>query len=276
MRLSKTIAISQPEPLSMVALRFTKDVFWAAIRCARNISRSAAARLSWGGGSVKGSDFGETEHKTLKIGIFGAAGFSRETADICIAVGYEQIVFVDIGVTSESCFGFPLVEEKQVTRLHEEGYHFVIGIGDNAIRKKIYHKFSYLQYVNLVHPSVSLGRGQFQSLAVTTGNIIAAGVRFTNTIKLGNFGVYNLNCTIGHDCIINDYVNIAPGANISGNVLLKEGAYIGTNAAVLQGESIEKKISIGKFSTVGAGAVVTKDVDANTTVVGIPAKLITK
>ena len=71
-------------------------------------------------------------------------------------------------------------------------------------------------------------------------------------------------------------MNIAPGANVSGNVELKEGAYIGTNAAILQGESIKKKITIGKFSIVGAGAVVTKDVDADSTVVGIPAKLITK
>lgn len=87
-----------------------------------------------------------------------------------------------------------------------------------------------------------------------------------------NFDIYNLNCTIGHDCILNDYVNIAPGANVSGNVLLKEGAYIGTNATILQGSSIDNKMVIGLYSTVGAGAVVTKHVNAYDTVAGVPAK----
>jgi acetyltransferase-like isoleucine patch superfamily enzyme len=108
------------------------------------------------------------------------------------------------------------------------------------------------------------------------GNIITAGARFTNNIELGNFGIFNLNCTIGHDCIIDDFVNIAPGANISGNVELRKGVYIGTGASVLQGESINKKLVIGEFSTVGAGAVVTKDIEADTIVVGIPAHPISK
>jgi len=86
------------------------------------------------------------------------------------------------------------------------------------------------------------------------------------------FGVFNLNYTVGHDCIINNFVNIAPGANISGNLLIEQRAYIGTNAAILKGRSFENKIRIGKFSVVRAGSVVTKDVKNNATVVGIPAR----
>ena len=68
--------------------------------------------------------------------------------------------------------------------------------------------------------------------------------------------------------------DIAPGANISGNVLLREGAYIGTNAAILQGSSKDSKMIIGVFANVGAGAVVTKPVNDYETAVGIPAKSI--
>ena len=81
---------------------------------------------------------------------------------------------------------------------------------------------------------------------------------------------------MGHDCIILDFVNVAPDANIAVNVWIEQGAYIGTNAVVLPGKSVENKIRIGKFLVVEAGAVVTKDINDNTTVVGIPARLLEK
>lgn len=54
----------------------------------------------------------------------------------------------------------------------------------------------------------------------------------------------------------------------TGNVVLKEGAYIGVNAVVLP------SVSIGQCAIVGAGAVVTKDVPAYAIVVGNPARVI--
>jgi sugar O-acyltransferase (sialic acid O-acetyltransferase NeuD family) len=212
--------------------------------------------------------------RPIKIAIFGASGFSRETADVALIDQIEELVFIDLDTTRNTYYGFPLLPEEHVRDLEKKGFLFAIGLGDNATRKKIYSKFKTLNYPNLIHSSASLGYKQQSQLALTQGNIITSGVRFTNNIKMGNFGIFNLNCTIGHDCIIEDFVNIAPGANISGNVKLKEGAYIGTNAVVLQGESIEKKMIIGAFSNVGAGAVVTRDVDDSSTVVGIPAKSI--
>lgn len=186
------------------------------------------------------------------------------------------MVYIDLNPDGDTYFGFQIVSEREIPRLEEEGFIFVIGLGDNKLRKKIFEKYSYLSFPNIIHASASIGFKQVDALSDKKGNIITAGVRFTNNIKMGNFGIFNLNCTIGHDCVIEDFVNIAPGANVSGNVYLKKGAYIGTNAAVLQGVSIDSKITIGEFATIGAGAVVTKDVQDYTTVVGIPAKFTTK
>lgn len=210
--------------------------------------------------------------KHTKLAIFGASGFSRETADIFLSFGTTEVVYIDLNVDVDTYFDFPIVSEREIPRLEDEGFIFVIGLGDNRLRKKIFEKYNYLSFPNIIHPSASMGFKQIKALNGKKGNIITAGVRITNNIKMGNFGIFNLNCTIGHDCIIEDFVNIAPGANISGNVYLKKAAYIGTNAAVLQGESIDSKITIGKFATVGAGAVVTKDVQNYVTVIGAPAK----
>lgn len=53
-----------------------------------------------------------------------------------------------------------------------------------------------------------------------------------------------------------------------GEVILREGCWIGTNAIILCG------VTVGKCAVVGAGAVVTKDVPDYTVVGGIPAKTI--
>jgi acetyltransferase-like isoleucine patch superfamily enzyme len=52
--------------------------------------------------------------------------------------------------------------------------------------------------------------------------------------------------------------------------VIRKGASIGANATILPG------IGVGEGAMVGAGAVVTRDVAAGTTVVGNPAKLIKK
>ena len=56
------------------------------------------------------------------------------------------------------------------------------------------------------------------------------------------------------------------GAAWHGAARLGAGAYLGTNATVIQG------VCIGENTTVGAGAVVVRDLPANITAVGIPAK----
>lgn len=204
--------------------------------------------------------------------IFGASGLSREVADIAIDIGYSQIKFIDVIEGKEEVTGFEIVNEKNIRNESNNEVDFIIGVGDGEIRRKIYSKFSKLNYINLIHPSVTFGRNQLEKLKLTRGNVICAGTRFTNNIKISDFGLYNLNVTVGHDCIIEDFVTISPGANISGNVHLKESAYIGTGATILQGQSLENKLIVGSGSTVGAGAVVVKNVSDNIVVKGIPAK----
>ena len=55
---------------------------------------------------------------------------------------------------------------------------------------------------------------------------------------------------------------------VKSTVILEDDCWIGAGAIILPG------VKIGKMAIVGAGAVVTKDVPDNTTVVGIPAKKI--
>lgn len=209
----------------------------------------------------------------MKIAIFGTSGFAREVADICLAADYSEILLIEKEGEDRAQGPFPVVQEDDVDSLYSDGYVFAVGVGQNKIRKAIYNKFSYLKFPDLIHPSATFGWGQLQEILKHSGNIIAAGVRFTNNITMGDFGIFNLNSTVGHDCVIGDYVNIAPGANISGNVYLAEGCYIGTGAQILQGKSIDNKLAVGAYAVVGAGAVVVKEVPVSVTVKGVPAQI---
>ena len=90
----------------------------------------------------------------------------------------------------------------------------------------------------------------------------------TTNIELGCHVIVNLACTIGHDSILEDFVTIAPGVNISGNVTIGTGTDLGTGSKIIQG------ISVGSWTVVGAGAVVNRELPANVTAVGVPAKII--
>jgi sugar O-acyltransferase (sialic acid O-acetyltransferase NeuD family) len=219
-----------------------------------------------------------SRQNSYKIAIIGTGGFATgDILYICNDIGYKKIVFVDPVnryPTSKDIFGYPLLGEDEISGLEEEDYNFIIAIGDNKYRKAYFLKHNKLKYTNVIHPSSSIGFMQLKSIDKTVGNIIAAGARFANNILFGNFGVFNFNCTVGHDCVLFDYINISPGANVSGKVILEECSFIGTNAAIREGHSTDHKLKIGSHAVIGAGAVVLNDVPSQKTVVGIPAKIV--
>ncbi len=207
-----------------------------------------------------------------KIAIFGVSGFALEVADICYSLGIEDIVLLSNGDHAVNEINqLPIRPESDVNRLREEGYYFAIGIGDSSIRKKIFEKHRELQFPNLIHPSALFGFNQREVFEKQQGNIITAGVIFTNSIKVNDFGLYNLKVSIGHDCIIENFVSIMPNVTISGHVHILEGAFIGVSATILQG-TIDKKMVIGVSAKVGASSLVTKSVIDYITVFGVPAK----
>ena len=206
------------------------------------------------------------------IGIFGTSGFAREVADIVVAVG-DRPVFVarDRAEADAWAFEGEVILEGEVGR--DPAMAYAIGIGDNAVRERVAGRFGELSFPTLIHPSATFGTGQREAVEAGRGTIVCAGVRFTNNIRVGSFGIFNLNATIGHDCVIEDFVNVSPGAAISGNVHLAARCWIGTGAAVNQGSN-EAKLRIGADTVIGSGAVVVKDCDEAGIYVGIPARRI--
>lgn len=143
----------------------------------------------------------------------------------------------------------------------------LLAIGDPTTKRNIIRKLSgnsYLSFPTFIHPKASVLSED--TCTFGKGTIVTAGVVLTAHIKIKDFVLLNLNSTIGHDVIINDFCSVMPGANLAGNVQLNNAVLVGSGANVLNG------ISVGENARIGSGAVVTKQVFANQTVVGVPAK----
>lgn len=208
-----------------------------------------------------------------RIGIFGTSGMAREAGDIAWELGFEP-VYVARDKAELDAYASPgqIILESDIDRYQDIGY--VIGIGDNSIRQHIAQRYSdRLRFTNLIHPSASFGRGQRELLEAKRGVIVCAGVRLTNNTQVGNFCIFNLNSTISHDVVIGDFVYVAPGAHVTGNVQIEARAWIGTGVAINQGTASRKRF-IGADTTIGSGAVVVSDCEPNAIYTGIPARRI--
>lgn len=207
------------------------------------------------------------------LGIFGTSGFAREVADIGDALGH-RVVFIARDADELEAWTLPgdVMLESQINPSAD--WLFAIGIGENAVRERVAKRhLGRLRFANLLHPSASFGRGQREQIEGQSGVVVCAGVRFTNNIKVGDFCIFNLNATVGHDVTTDDFVNVSPGANISGNVHLGARCWIGTGSAINQG-TLQAKLKVGADTMVGSGSVVVRDCEPSAVYVGIPAKRI--
>lgn len=212
-----------------------------------------------------------------KVAIIGSSGFGREVRDVCVALGARELRFLEKAPFEAEVDGIQVIEDtiEAVAELVSDGWRLAIGIGTPSLRKSIYENYSEFPFVTLIHPSTTFGVGQRELVERSQGSIVTAGVRMTNNIRFGNQVVVNLNSTIGHDSIMGNYCAIMPGVNVSGNVELKDSVYLGTGAAIVNGEN-DRLLTIGAGATVGAGAVVVRDVPPGETVVGVPARTLQK
>ena len=208
-----------------------------------------------------------------RIGIFGTSGMAREAGDIAWALGLEPVyVARDESELGAWNFSAQVILEQYIWQYTEMSY--VVGIGESSIRKAIVRRFKdQLRFTNLIHPSATFGTGQREVLEDCMGTIVAAGARFTSGISVGDFCIFNQNVTIAHDCVLGDFVHIAPGANLSGNVHLQDSCWIGAGAVINQGKHT-KKLEVGNNTVIGSGAVVIDDCDPDAVYVGVPAKRI--
>ena len=204
--------------------------------------------------------------------ICGAGGFGRETAWAAerqnkVEATWNILGFMD---DDESIQGSELNGYRVIGKTSDVGKnpeaHFVVAVGASKTREKIVGKMKNInpdiKFGTVIDPSVEMS----EYVTIGEGCIICAHTILTVNIKIGSHVIINLDCTIGHDAVLQDFVTLYPSVNVSGITNIGHAAELGTGMQIIQGKSI------GDYSIVGAGAVVVRDIPANCTAVGSPAK----
>lgn len=204
--------------------------------------------------------------------IIGAGGFGREVAWIVERINsikptWNLKGFID---DNETLWGSKEGEYhvfggcEYLSTL--EDVYAVCAVGSSNVRKKIIEKLkdTSVKFATVVDPSVLYSNG----VKIGEGAIVCAGTIITVNVNIGDHVIVNLDCTIGHDAVIDDFVTIYPSVNVSGNVLIGECSELGTGTQIIQGKKVISN------TIIGAGAIVVKDCIESGTYVGSPAKKI--
>lgn len=201
------------------------------------------------------------------IVIIGKGGFAKETKWIIDRINHKTTTWNFLGYIDKTADAVDVIGDDNYILNMKKKLSVVLAIGNPRVRNNIYLQYKenkFLEFPNLIDPSVKMS----ESVCLGEGNIICADNIMTVDISLGSFNIINLNCTVGHDVRIGSFNTVNPNTNISGNVVLKDFIEIGTGVKIIQGITIEEGV------IVGAGSVLISDTPAETTIVGVPAKII--
>lgn len=198
-----------------------------------------------------------------RLVIIGAGGHGKVIADNALKNGYKSICFVDDYSVGE-CVGFSIIgTSAEIEALNDGKTEFLIGIGDNAIRKRIAETYD-VNWVTLIHPSAQIA----VNASIGKGTVVMAGAVVNACATVGCHCIINTSSVIEHDNVLKDYVHISPSAKLGGTVHIGEQTHIGIGATV------SNNIDICSRCIIGAGAVVVEEIKNNGTYAGVPARII--
>jgi sugar O-acyltransferase (sialic acid O-acetyltransferase NeuD family) len=150
----------------------------------------------------------------------------------------------------------------------EIGFCVAIGNPHGRVRLQFHERLIQegLQPITIAHPTAWVA----ENAIIGPGAQILAGAIVAAEARIGRQCIINTKASLDHEGILDDGVELAPGATLCGLV------HAGVNAWICAGATVLPRIKIGVDAIVGAGAIVIRDVPEGTTVVGVPARPITR
>ena len=208
----------------------------------------------------------------MKVIFIGAA--NPETIRMIAAVQrvsaeFEPIGFVDNDTSKAGTLfhGYPVLgTSDDIPTLVDEGVRFVNLITGNTVTRyevTVDAVSKGATLTNFIHPSVDLTMTQWG-----VGNYVQESVVTQAEVRVGDNSSIHMGTLIGHESRIGNSVFLAHAVSVSGCCEIGDGTFVGTNATILP------RTTIGAWSIVGAGAVVTADVPPYSVAVGNPARVI--
>lgn len=208
--------------------------------------------------------------------MWGGGDQGRVNWHILQSLGCEIVAFVDDTPGLKSPFpstplfaGWkelePWLQEQDVSTL---GFIAAIGNPYGHVRCRLHDLLSGsgMMPVSFADPTALLCR----TLKFGPGLQVMAHAIAHNDAVIGRQCLLNTRSLVEHDCVLEDGVEIGPGAVLCGRVHVGAFTWIGAAATV------RPRVTIGRNAIVGAGSVVVSDIPDNVVAYGVPAKPVRK
>jgi sugar O-acyltransferase (sialic acid O-acetyltransferase NeuD family) len=205
-------------------------------------------------------------NRELTVAVLGAGGHAKVVVATLQAAGFTAAAIFDDDAAKQGSALLGVEVRGTLAEFASSSYRrAVIAIGNNATRMRLaealQNQLPDVEWITIVHPQTCV----HQSVKLGAGTVVFAGAVIQPDAVIGTHAIINTGATVDHDCFIGDFVHIAPGSHLAGDVRIERGTFIGIGAAVIPGRSV------GQWATIGAGAVVVKDIPAHAMAVGVPA-----
>lgn len=210
-------------------------------------------------------------------GIFGAGGHGREVMPLArlqlsarLRDKAAELVFVvESEPENRMVNGHRVLTKEEFLGEPVSTRYFNVAISSSTIRERIANEMA----ARLVMPFsiVAQNHASYDGNEIGEGAILSAFSCITCNARIGRFFHANIYSYVAHDCVIGDFVTFAPNVHCNGSVVIEDHVYVGTGAIIREGTP-DRPVVIGRGAVIGMGSVVTKSVPANTTVIGNPAR----
>ncbi|MDO5150965.1 MAG: NeuD/PglB/VioB family sugar acetyltransferase [Oscillospiraceae bacterium] len=183
--------------------------------------------------------------------LVGFGGHAKSIAD-CIERG-RQFNIVGYTDNQESISKYKYLGDDDVLQEYfEKGVRNVViclgYLGKGDIRERLYNKIKKIGYSfpvikdpsSIVSDTAVIGEGTF----------IGKGAIINAEASIGKMCIINTLALVEHECIVDDFVHIAVGSIVCGQVKIGKAAFLGANSTVIQCRTI------GQNEIVPAGATI--------------------
>lgn len=206
-----------------------------------------------------------------KILLLGGGGHCRSVLDCLMSTGkYKKIGIIDYD-KSASALGVDVIgTDDDLPRLLQEGWSHAFvtvgSVGRTTLRRKLFSLIRELGFTtpSIIDPSAIIARGT----VIGEGTFIGKRAVVNTGSIIGECAIINSGAIIEHDCRIDDFAHISPGATLCGQVVVGKDTHIGAGSVVRQG------ICIGSNTIVGAGSVIVKDIPCEVKAFGNPCRVV--
>ena len=205
----------------------------------------------------------------MSIAIVGAGGHGRvalECLELSCGIAEGVAFYDDRWEGLAAVDGLPIYGPVDDLATDARFDRVFVGVGDNRARRRISLLLARAGKTSLTirHPRTTIS----PRAAIGEGSIAVAGTVVNRDACVGRDVILNTICSIGHDCVVDDYAQVSPGVNLGGACVVGEGAFLGVGVKVVT------EARIGAWSIVGAGTVVLGDLPERSFCVGVPAKVV--